>query len=268
MTANIQPLDRKIVIVNPDGTPTLFFIKWAQTRQIDINAGITAAQAEQLILDFMAAHALQEGSGIDLTPDGNLANNPTITAKVQAILDQVTTTRGAILFRGVAGWAALVPGTTGFFLKTNGAGADPAWSATGGVPTTRLIATGTGLQGGGDLSADRTLSLNAVLDNLNDVDMSTPPIAGQVLAFDGTDWAPTDVATALAVKQDGTLVGTAATLNFTGSGVAVTDAGGGQIDVAISGSTSSPIYMPVVDGSIPPIFIQLPDGNLVYTEVA
>lgn len=49
-----------------------------------------------------------------------------------AILDSISTTRGAILYRGASGWAALTPGTDGYFLASNGTGADPAYEAGGG----------------------------------------------------------------------------------------------------------------------------------------
>lgn len=44
----------------------------------------------------------------------------------------------------------------------------------------------------------------------------------------------------------------------------------GRITVASNGSGGGGGggILPVVDGSIPPVFIQLDDGNLVYTEVA
>lgn len=43
----------------------------------------------------------------------------------------------------------------------------------------------------------------------------------------------------------------------------------GRITLAANGSGGTAgVYMPVVDGSIPPLFIQLPDGNLVYVQVA
>lgn len=63
-----------------------------------------------------------------------------------------------------------------------------------GVPPSRKINTGTGLQGGGDLSADRTISLNASLGNLNDVNLSTPPTDQQVIVFDAATnkWIPAD----------------------------------------------------------------------------
>lgn len=132
MTGNLQPLDQKFPIVTPDGRPTLYFIKWAQQKQIDIGAGITAEQALQIIELYLADHQLQEGSGISISPSGNLSDAPTIAAEVQVILDQITNVHGSVLFRGAAGWEALGPGTAGRFLKTNGAGADPEWAAGGG----------------------------------------------------------------------------------------------------------------------------------------
>lgn len=56
----------------------------------------------------------------------------------------------------------------------------------------RQIATGTGLAGGGDLTADRELVLDAILADLNDVDFTTPPTNGQVIQYDAADavWKP------------------------------------------------------------------------------
>lgn len=123
MAGSLQPLDEKFAIVGPDGRPTLYFIKWAQQRQIDITDGITLADLEA----FLTAHKLVPGTGIQITPDGDINNSPTIHADVQAILDEVTATRGAMLYRGLLGWSALLPGTAGNLLQTNGAGADPTW---------------------------------------------------------------------------------------------------------------------------------------------
>lgn len=132
MTGNLQPLDQKFPIVTPDGRPTLYFIKWAQQKQIDIGAGITAEQALQIIELYLADHQLQAGSGISISPSGNLSDTPTIATEVQAILDQITNVHGSVLFRGAAGWEALAPGSAGQFLKTNGPAADPTWAAGGG----------------------------------------------------------------------------------------------------------------------------------------
>jgi hypothetical protein len=49
-------------------------------------------------------------------------------------LDFIGSTRGQVLYRGASGWAVLNPGTSGQYLKTGGAGADPSWdSPAGGV---------------------------------------------------------------------------------------------------------------------------------------
>lgn len=45
------------------------------------------------------------------------------------VLDSLSTTHGAILYRDSAAWQALAPGTAGQILQTNGSGADPSWGA-------------------------------------------------------------------------------------------------------------------------------------------
>jgi hypothetical protein len=62
------------------------------------------------------------------------------------------------------------------------------WSAN------RQIIAGTGLSGGGALSSDVTINLDAELGDLNDVDLSTPPTDGQVIIWDNAaqKWIPAD----------------------------------------------------------------------------
>ena len=62
---------------------------------------------------------------------------------ISQALDWISSTRGVVLYRGAAGWAALSPGTSGQFFKTNGAGADPSWAT---------------IAGGGDMLAANNLS--------------------------------------------------------------------------------------------------------------
>lgn len=107
---------------------------------------------------------------------------------------------------------------------------------TDAVPQGRKILTGVGLDGGGDLTEDRTISLDAVLNDINDVSVSSPG-DGQALVWDSATnlWIPKSVAASMAIKQAGTtVVNTATALNFS-SGATVTDAGGGQADISISG---------------------------------
>jgi hypothetical protein len=65
MAGEPQPLDQGFAITNADGTPTQYFILWAQDRQIDIQNGITAAQAQQLIDDWAAERDIIAGTGLD-----------------------------------------------------------------------------------------------------------------------------------------------------------------------------------------------------------
>lgn len=48
------------------------------------------------------------------------------------ILDFLGATRGSILYRGASGWTILTPGTSGYYLKSNGPGADPTYEAVSG----------------------------------------------------------------------------------------------------------------------------------------
>lgn len=139
MTGKLQPLDEKFPIVGPDGRPTLYFTRWAQQRMQDIGVAITAAQARAITNEIINSYTLVAGTGITIVPDGKLSSNPTISADIQALLNLISTTRGAVLYRGAAAWQALAPGTAGQFLKTNGAGADPEWATGGGGGGLTLI---------------------------------------------------------------------------------------------------------------------------------
>jgi hypothetical protein len=54
------------------------------------------------------------------------SNNPSFT------LDYLSTTQGSILYRSATAWVALAPGTSGYILQTNGAGANPSWVVNSG----------------------------------------------------------------------------------------------------------------------------------------
>lgn len=48
---------------------------------------------------------------------------------ISAVLDTLSATEGAILFRNATAWVALGPGAAGQVLKSGGAGADPSWQS-------------------------------------------------------------------------------------------------------------------------------------------
>lgn len=121
----LQNLDQRFSIVGPDGKPTDYFMRLLRDRKV-------ASEDIQTIVDEIVTRQVIAGSGLD---GGGSLGGPgdiTITANTQEILDAITTTQGSILYRGATNWQALTPGTSGYFLKTNGAGADPEWAAGGG----------------------------------------------------------------------------------------------------------------------------------------
>lgn len=127
MVGVLQPLDKKFAIVDKFGNPTDYFVRWAQQKQIDITGAIQLSD----LVAYLDAHKIIAGTGIQFSPgpNGDINQSPTIHADVQAILDEISATRGIIIYRGNLGWAALLPGTAGYVLQTNGAGADPTWVA-------------------------------------------------------------------------------------------------------------------------------------------
>ena len=119
------------VLINPDASApngfelvggALTAITTSSTVQID-----TYFSGEQLLAGRATPGA---GVGEELT--------------ISEVLDWLSSTHGAVLYRDAGGWAALAPGTAGHVLTTQGAGADPIWQAAGG--------------GGGGLSQAQVLS--------------------------------------------------------------------------------------------------------------
>lgn len=123
-----------------------------------------------------------------LKTDGTDPSWATITSLLDALF---SSTQGAILFRGSAAWEALAIGTSGHFLKSNGAGADPSWAAGGGGGSTSPLTTKGDLWGfntvddripvgtnGKVLTADSTNALG--------VSWQTPASAGTNALLDGS----------------------------------------------------------------------------------
>lgn len=87
---------------------------------------------------------------------------------ISQILDWISSTQGAILYRGASAWAALGPGTSGQLLSTNGAAANPSWitaSGTGTVTSVAVSASGTGISVSGSpitTAGTITLSISAL----------------------------------------------------------------------------------------------------------
>lgn len=65
---------------------------------------------------------------------GNVSGSTGVPVGVtlSALLDKISNTRGAVLYRGASGWAALGAGAAGQVLTSGGAGADPSWQTPSG----------------------------------------------------------------------------------------------------------------------------------------
>ena len=104
--------------------------------------GITNAMLAQIATaTFKARSTAGTGNVEDLT-----------ATQATALLDTFTS--------GNKGLAPASGGGTTNFLRADGSWANP--SSGSFVPTTRLVSTGAGLTGGGDLSADRTISMSGI----------------------------------------------------------------------------------------------------------
>jgi hypothetical protein len=100
------PLNPSVRIVDDQGRPTPEFMRWAQS-QADVNTTIPA---------------LSTGS------------------QVSAILDKIGSVVGSLLYRSSTAWSTFGPGSSGQFLKSNGASSAPSWAvpATGATAFTGL----------------------------------------------------------------------------------------------------------------------------------
>lgn len=78
-----------------------------------------------------ASNDINALSGTATISQGGTGQTTAILA-ARALLDGISTTRGTILYRGASGWTTLAPSTAGYFLSTQGSGADPIFTAASG----------------------------------------------------------------------------------------------------------------------------------------
>ena len=180
--------------------------------------------------------------------DSNLLSNisgvsaaPTPTT-LSAFLDHVLgAARGTVLTRNVSGWVALPPGTSGYYLKTQGLGADVTWDAPIGSGTVTSVAAGTGLTtGGAPITATGTISFAPIADS------------SVVANVSGSTAAP--VATTATLLLDHAFSATQGVVLYRGASawVALTPGTSGQI-LTTGGAAANPSWQnaPTTGGSVP-----------------
>lgn len=127
----ITPLDWRTKLVNPDGTPSPQFIRlWQQLFGNDSqnNSDITTKADKGLI----------ENSGLTMASNRLLGRQTAGTGAIEELtlseaLDFIgSAAQGDILYRDASAWARLPAGTSGQFLQTQGAAANPQWATASG----------------------------------------------------------------------------------------------------------------------------------------
>lgn len=140
---------------------------------------------------------------------------------VSAVLDATFgSARGDVLYRNGSVWTVLAPGTSGQFLQTLGAGADPAWATAGGGGSGCTVSGGAQFQilvndgaSGCSSSANGTVTIGALklgqsgtlgtveLGNATSGTIKLSPVAGALGSAVLTLPAATDTVAAIAATQ-------------------------------------------------------------------
>lgn len=101
------------------------------------SAGPQPAMTSAALPSIASGDILSNITGGSAVPIGN-----TLSATIDFV---ISNTQGSILYRSASGWVALGPGTSGYFLKTQGAAANPIWAAntapTAANPTATITTT-------------------------------------------------------------------------------------------------------------------------------
>jgi hypothetical protein len=128
---------------------------------ITAGAGITTGASAITATGSVALAAVADNNLLANVSGTSVA--PSATTLTQLLDHVASSTRGSVLVRAGSGWVALAPGTSGYYLQTQGATADPIWSAPSGSGTVTSISAGTGIStGGAPITGAGTVSLAAI----------------------------------------------------------------------------------------------------------
>lgn len=172
MPGDLQPLAHNFKVVDDNGFPTFYFIKWAEQRQIDITASVTAAQAQTLIDDWAAQRDIIAGNG--LTGGGSLAADRTL---------DVNTGTGLTIAADQVRLAdtAVTPGTYGDATHVAQITVDQQGRITAAAPVTIS-------GGGGGGTTPAVVQVKSAFGATSAVTLSAGPTAGNMLIAIATHW--------------------------------------------------------------------------------
>ncbi len=107
---------------------------------------------------------LFHGTPLDYLSASNIGEGTILGSILSNSIDNISSTQGTILYRGASAWSALAPGTSGYFLKTQGAAADPVWAVAGAGTVTSVTGTPPVVSSGGTTPA---ISMAAATGSVN-----------------------------------------------------------------------------------------------------
>lgn len=144
--------DVTLNVINTDGKITVGAnsIDIAADKLVDADINSAAAIAYSKLAALASANVLIGSAGnvatvTPITGDVTLTNAGLTTVTDLTITNEA---QGDILYRSAASWVRLAAGTSGYYLKTQGAGANPVWSVVN-VGTADSVAQNATLEDGG-----------------------------------------------------------------------------------------------------------------------
>jgi hypothetical protein len=182
--SSVSSANGDLTVASPTSTPVLTVVsapKWDVARTLSFTGDATGSGSVDGSGDVATALSVTKTGGVafaasattDTTNAANIVSGSLAYARLvalasgdvvgnctsgsaapqdctlSALIDKAFgSTRGTILYRGASAWTALVPGTSGDFLETQGSGADPVWAPAsngsgGGGGGLTLLATAT-----------------------------------------------------------------------------------------------------------------------------
>lgn len=129
----------------------------------------------------------QIGNNLVVANLSGVANTPigvTLTSLMDAVLGSV---QGDLLYRNATQWTVLAPGTSGYFLATQGAAANPLWAAGNtGTVTSVSVTTANGVSG----TVANPTTTPAITLSLGAITPSSISTGGQITSTLATGTAP------------------------------------------------------------------------------
>lgn len=266
MVGTFQPLVENQKIVDDNGKPTQYFIRFIQQKQEDIGTAITEAEAEiiaQGLIDSWAS-ARDINTGFGLSGGGDLSADRTLALGNPALTDP-----GAdrILFwddsTGQMDWLTAGSGLTitDKTLAASGSvtsvGASAPITSTGGATPTIGITAATAGADGSMSAADKS--------KLDGIQAGATANASDGFLLDRANHTGTQLASTISDFSEATDDRVAGLL-VAGANISITyNDGSNTLTIANTAATTS--KFPLVDGSTPPNLVYEEDGSLIYVEI-